>query len=146
MLCMVALEDGDWVVKARVKVTCESAMVRSRMRPNETMSRFCSGSLTARSASRTACSVTIPGLYLAPRGRARNPCTLVLHLLQKAGDFRRRFPPNPEPFRLRCHRHHDLRPGRPPDGADGERLHLGVARSPAHPGVRRQQGAELSRA
>src|SRR6266852_7179827 len=35
MLCMMALDDGDWVVKARVKVTCESAMVRSRMSPSE---------------------------------------------------------------------------------------------------------------
>ena len=54
MLCMVALDAGDWVVKASVKLTCDSAMARSRMSPSDTMSCCTSGSFTARSASSTA--------------------------------------------------------------------------------------------
>ncbi len=54
MLCMVAFDVADWFVKASVKVTCDSAMVRSRMSPSDTMSCCASGSFTARSASSTA--------------------------------------------------------------------------------------------
>src|SRR4030095_13117921 len=126
MLCTVALEDGDWVVKASVKLPCESAMVRSRMRPSETMSRFCSGSLMPLNASRTVCSVTIPGTIQEPRTLSTQspgqpvaylrgkPCTPVLDLLQKASDFSRRIPSCPEPFCLRRDRHHRLRSVRPP--------------------------------
>ena len=54
MLCKVAFDAGDWLVNASVKLTCESAIVRSRMSPSVTMSCCASGSFTARSASSTA--------------------------------------------------------------------------------------------
>src|SRR5204863_226679 len=50
---------GDWVVKARVKVTPESEIFSSCTSPSATMSCCCSGSRTPRRASRTAFSSTI---------------------------------------------------------------------------------------
>src|SRR5437879_3408531 len=98
MLCMVAFEAGDWVVKASVKLTCESAMVRSRMSPSETMSCCCSGSLTPRRASSTACSVTIYPDYtgnadartasISPRNLALSPSTCYKKRVIPPDEFR----------------------------------------------------------
>ena len=61
----------------------------------------------------------------------------------KNGDRPRRLPPRARPLRHRCHHRHHLRRRRPADRAHRQRVHVGLARPAADPGLRRPQVAEL---